>query len=1318
MNTPTTYKLVLEGPNGREFLLNQPELLVGRDPAAQIVIPTPAISRNHARLRWTEAGYTLEDLDSSNGSFVNEQRLPANQPFLLQPDQAVRFGQAVRLRYVVLNPSASIGGLSDATVSESLASNPTELEPFGAAPTPSAGGTLVVPEPPVVQPAKPLVPQLIWQIGQQASQTFDLTQTSIRVGRNPDNDLVIASPVISRYHAKLTQAANGGYRLEVLANASNPALLAGKPVRAAYLLQTGDVLKIGEAYPEHVVQLTYKAVLPVVESATLVAPAPTPATLVAPPPKVEPSAPVEPHNMPTVSSGLGAGRPGSDLSVLPTMAGGMAVPPAPQPVPAVAGPSDATVIGGLSAISGMPSSSDFRLQVSVAGEAPLSYPLTAARVTIGRATDNYIRINSPIVSRHHATLERQGESYTLVVEPEAGNPVYSEGRPIVGKQLLKHNDKLRIGGQDPGMMVTLQFIAPALAAVSLPTQALDFSTKSLIAIGRDSSNDVVLDSPLVSRYHAQVERVGQRFRITDLHSGNGTFVNNQQISTVTWLNAEDQIRIGPHNFQVSASGLMQQAEVGGLRVEVEHLNKWVRKDLNILKDISLAFEPSEFVVVVGQSGGGKSTLVDAISGYRPATHGHVRVNGIDVYKNFDAIRNDIGFVPQRDIIHMELTVYQALDYAAQLRMPSDTSKQERHKRILEVLRDLDLEARKDTQISSLSGGQQKRVSIGVELITKPGLFFLDEPTSGLDPGTETEVMQLMRRLADQGRTIILITHATKNVMLADKVVFLARGGYLAWFGAPDEAFTYFDPYRSERERRAKSIEFDEIYAILNDKSKGTPADWGKRYQESAYYQKYVVQGLAKPDAPVVKDTKSGATLAAKPQPKRKTSALRQFGIFSNRNLTILSRDKFALALMLLTAPIVSLLDFVLMAIMGRGVLSFETGSIENTMMTLFLPSVYAVMVGAISQMREIVKEQDIYKRERLVNLRIFPYIMSKIWVAALLALFQALVYTVVQFVAFDIPVGMDGFVLMYLSLALATMAGMMLGLFASAIAPNANSAPLIVILLVIPQIVLAGALFAVPPAISSVISTRWGFQAWMAIAGAGSDVAADSCWQLPASSISIMSDEQKANCRCMGVNVLDKTSCNFPGVGKFAVNLDKTITIPPDPGVEPTQPPKPVFPTPPAEPVVPSEPVKPADESDQVAMAGYFQEMTTWQDQVQVIQAQFQADTRAFQAKVDTIQAQSEQEFADFQIRLNDYRLAKEAFVRANADQAKNRASAIAPAEAVINKMNKNFGWLFVDKESPKYWTTLVNTWGAQSAIIFVLFVGTLIAQWRKDKVQ
>jgi len=221
----------------------------------------------------------------------------------------------------------------------------------------------------------------------------------------------------------------------------------------------------------------------------------------------------------------------------------------------------------------------------------------------------------------------------------------------------------------------------------------------------------------------------------------------------------------------------------------------------------------------------------------------VYVNDIDVYSNFAAVRNRIGFVPQKDIIHMELTVFEALDYTARLRMPPDTSKDERHHRIEEVLEDLDLLHRKDVQISGLSGGQQKRVSIGVELLTKPGLFFLDEPTTGLDPGTETSLMQLMRRLADQGRTIVLITHATKNVMLADKVIFLARGGYLAWFGPPDEALKYFDPYRSEQDRLNRAIQFDEIYAVLDNSKLGSAADWAGRYANSPAYGQYIVNPL-------------------------------------------------------------------------------------------------------------------------------------------------------------------------------------------------------------------------------------------------------------------------------------------------------------------------------------------------------------------------------------------------------------------------------------------------------------------------------------------
>jgi ABC-type multidrug transport system ATPase subunit len=241
--------------------------------------------------------------------------------------------------------------------------------------------------------------------------------------------------------------------------------------------------------------------------------------------------------------------------------------------------------------------------------------------------------------------------------------------------------------------------------------------------------------------------------------------------------------------------------------------------------------------------------------------------------------NWAGFVPQKDIIHMELTIYQALDYAAQLRMPADMTSDERHKRVMEVLEDLDLTHRKDVQISGLSGGQQKRVSIGVELLTKPGLFFLDEPTSGLDPGTETALMQLMRRLADQGRTIVLITHATKNVMLGDKVIFLARGGYLAWFGPPEEALEYFDQYRSDRERRAGKIEFDEIYAILDNPDYGSAADWDKKYRESQAYQKYVAEplkGKMAPDkAPTIKQPEKLARKTSGPGTKQ-VSALRQW----------------------------------------------------------------------------------------------------------------------------------------------------------------------------------------------------------------------------------------------------------------------------------------------------------------------------------------------------------------------------------------------------------------------------------------------------------
>jgi ABC-type multidrug transport system ATPase subunit len=671
----------------------------------------------------------------------------------------------------------------------------------------------------------------------------------------------------------------------------------------------------------------------------------------------------------------------------------------------------------------------------------------------------------------------------------------------------------------------------------------------------------------------------------------------------------------------------------------------------------------------------------------------VLVNGTNVYRNFEAVLNDIGYVPQRDIIHYELTVYQALDYAAKLRMPRDSSKAERHQRIMQVLEDLDLVHRKDNQISKLSGGQIKRVSIGVELLTQPGLFFLDEPTSGLDPGTETSFMHLMRRLADQGRTIIMVTHATKNVMLADKVVFLARGGYLAWFGPPEEALKYFDQYRTEKERRTREMEFDQIYSILDDPSRGSAQDWANRYLEHNAYQKYIVQPLQNSQSKL-----SQVSLAepvresAAPKAKRKlrASALHQFAVLSARNLKILTKDRTSLMLMLLAPLLIGALDFVLAPLMGRAPFDYLTGDAANGSTTLFLLTVYCLLVGGFSQMREFVKEADIYKRERLVNLKIFPYVASKVWVALLLSFYQAAAFAIIHFLAFDMPGGMLEFGLFYFTLVLAVMAGMMSGLLASALAPTSSAAPLLMILFIVPQIVLSGALAPVPENISAVASTRWAFESFIGITGMGSDVAADPCWQLDEELREAINLDEKAayGCRCMGAAIFTPGSCNFPGVGQYyEPEIDQSPPVEPPPLGEK-----------PAEPEIPPAPEPPSDQNDQVAMVQYLNALQSYQDEVTLIQDQYRSEMKLYEAQAEMYQAQME-----------DYQKARLSYESA-------RESAVASAEGMIKSMNKEFGWAFVNKNDPDiYWPWLVTTWVSQMVLIGVYFLLILILIKRKD---
>jgi len=1107
--------------------------------------------------------------------------------------------------------------------------------------------------------------------GPEAGRAYDLDKPQVVIGRAPDAEVVISSQVVSRHHARIIFQ-SGQYFIEDNRSA-NGTYLNGERLNTRQLLNSGDKIMLGEK-----ICLEFQL--------------PEPVT-----PRKDTIALSDDTNRSEVPTEIGLARPKK--------------PDQPGEMPATARASseqdranypDSSGAAAQGSPGYTPEHQPSQVIITVAGESPQTHLLISPQITIGREDDNGIAIHSQIISRHHARLEAIPGGYRLVILPGNTNETYVNGLLISGAVELEDNSLIRVGSAEAGQLVTIQFLQSTHADPQ-PARNIQLGPQAKLMLGRDPRNDIVLEAPPVSRFHAEVERVGQRYRIRDLNSVNGTYVNNQRIKDQVWARPQDTVRVGPYLFVLGEDVLAQIDQSGGLRVDAVQLQKWVRKDLNLLQEISLVLQPREFVVVVGQSGGGKTTLVDALAGYRPATQGQVYINDIQLYRHFDAVRDSIGYVPQRDIIHMELTVSESLDYAARLRMPPDTSAQERHTRIMQVLDDLDLTHRKDGQNGGLSGGQQKRVSIGVELLTKPGLFFLDEPTSGLDPGTETSLMQLMRRLADQGRTIVLITHATKNVMLADKVVFLARGGYLAWFGPPDEALSYFSQYQPERERRIGGMDFDQIYAILDDPSMGSPADWQTRFQQTTAYQRDIVDPLRArghdidpqpewvrraagvPAEPVKRTPKF------RPRPADPLRIIRQFAILSARNLRILSRDRISLFLMLAAAPLVGMLDFVLASGMEHNPYDYQYGDFSPIAISLFLFTIYGVLVGGLSQMREIVKEKAVYRRERLVNLQILPYVASKMWVAGLLALYQAFAYTLLHYLAFDMPGGALEFGLIYVTIVLATFAGMMIGLFASALAPNSNTVPLLVILLMIPQIVIGGALIPLPGAVTAITSTRWAFQSIIGITGVGADLAADPCWELPYDSRGQLSleDKEALGCLCLGINVLRQESCEFPGLGLFYTSaIDQ---------------PEPVKPAdvgdPPVKPDLPQPPQEPADQTDPVAMNAYLQALKAYQERTTALQAQYALDIEAYQARVN----QYQQDLIAYQETLAEWQI--------------NRNESIGQAEAMLGRFERLFGWAAVDKGSDEAFTKMIlKTWAAQVVIIVILFGLILFLMKMKDR--
>ena len=590
-----------------------------------------------------------------------------------------------------------------------------------------------------------------------------------------------------------------------------------------------------------------------------------------------------------------------------------------------------------------------------------------------------------------------------------------------------------------------------------------------LTIGRLPLNDLTIDDPQVAGIHARVRNVDSRWVIYDQDTESGTFVNRQRVK-VAELKDGDEILIGTNKVFLDGASVKRFVGREGVRVEATGLTRALKNGNRILNDIFLSIQPGEFVAIVGGSGAGKTSLLHALNGFVPATSGTVNYNGVSLYENLDAFRPVLGYVPQDDIVHGELTVERTLYYGAKLRLPKDTLPLEVGERIEEVLAAVGLIERRHIEVRRLSGGQRKRVSVALELLARPRAVYLDEPTSGLDPALEGRMMALFRDLAESGATVIVSTHVTQSLRMCDKIVWMAPGGHMVFFGSPAEALRHF-----------RVQEFGEIYGLLE-----TPEErkhWSAVFHESPSYHVNVRERLeSAPGAPEPGEV-ARAGAAAAPAVHRAGDSVRQLFWLTIRYAEVLARDVPNLALLLLQAPAIGLSIFLLFSSGIFAATSGEGGDALRATMSLHILTAAAIFLGASNAAREITKESAIYARERLVNLKVVPYVGSKVAVLSLLCFFQAAVLVGIFALRLSLP-GSDWelYPQILAAIFLTELAGLAMGLLISAVSANSDRAMAIVPVSLIPQLVFAGALVPydhmLGPAkvVSQLMISKWALQ--------------------------------------------------------------------------------------------------------------------------------------------------------------------------------------------------------------------------------------------------
>ncbi|MGW8552924.1 FHA domain-containing protein [Streptomyces tubercidicus] len=569
----------------------------------------------------------------------------------------------------------------------------------------------------------------------------------------------------------------------------------------------------------------------------------------------------------------------------------------------------------------------------------------------------------------------------------------------------------------------------------------------VMRIGRALENELVVSDLQVSRHHAEFRATPDgRFEIHDLGSHNGTYINGQPVpkSGKAPVGPNDIIGVGHSTFRLVGDRLEEFVDTGEVSFSARHLTVTVDGGKQILKDVSFGVPEKSLVAVIGPSGSGKSTLLKALTGYRPANQGDVLYDNRNLYKQFAELRQRIGLVPQDDILHKELTVQKALRYAAKLRFPGDTAESEREARIDEVLRELKLDVHKDKRVTSLSGGQRKRVSVALELLTKPSLIFLDEPTSGLDPGMDRDVMQLLRGLADDGRTVLVVTHSVAELALCDKLLVMAPGGGVAYFGPPDEALNFF--------------QYDSWADVFSAFENYRDYDWMGRWRGSPHYQMYA----ADIDA-VAPQSVNVQVPSARIQKSQSWGS--QLWTLMRRYVSVLASDRGFLGLMVILPAVLGIVSMLIPSDFGLGYGPLNRHRMNRDASTIMLIlAVGMCFSGAANSVRELIKERVIYERERATGLSRSAYLMSKVIVLGVVTAIQGVIIAAIGFSTRNLPdegliVAKAPAVEMALAIIALGFTSMMFGLIISALVKTAEKTMPLLVMFAIVQVVFTGVLF-------------------------------------------------------------------------------------------------------------------------------------------------------------------------------------------------------------------------------------------------------------------